>query len=487
MKEHKKAMVTLTLLAVVAALFSIVKLTMQHSELEDFVWIWNNSLQIAEGKKMYTDVNILTMPLAFVVEALTAVMFGDKIIVHAVNGVVLSGLVLVMLYLVHRQLGKKDTWFRVMCLTVGFILFANMYFDYNWLSILFILVICWLENKQFKNNTVKQLVIGLTVGLVVITKQNIGFTVVLATIAVCVINKKYKDICLRAVGAAVVGAITIVCLIFTGTFNDFWDLAVMGLFDFGSKNSQNLSMLLTNREKLPTTIVSNLFLLTSVIGFIYNMFKCKNKKILTVQIYWLATLIFLVPLPNAVHCYLANCIGVLATVSLMDSKTSETRLLDKFKYGKLVRYLLNFSIIPICVVTVMFVQISLSKASLNRTRYDRYDGINIEESLAEDINTVGEYLESHENAMIVDGSTAVYTYPLRRYEKYFDQMLHGNMGTITSDDLIDNIKNREETLFLVRTSDSDVFWQTDKDVITFVRENYNAIEEVGSYTVYSKQ
>ena len=75
--------------------------------------------------------------------------------------------------------------------------------------------------------------------------------------------------------------------------------------------------------------------------------------------------------------------------------------------------------------------------------------------------------------------------PLDKYNKDFDMFLKGNIGKDGEEGQIEKIKQRKENeLLLIRKENLKTNWQTPLNVIKYVRENLNKIDEVSIYEVY---
>ena len=77
--------------------------------------------------------------------------------------------------------------------------------------------------------------------------------------------------------------------------------------------------------------------------------------------------------------------------------------------------------------------------------------------------------------------------PIDRYNKNFDMFQKGNFGKDGENGQIDKINSQENVRYMILREDYIQNWQTPQSVITYVRENFNKIGEVGVYDIYERE
>ena len=94
-----------------------------------------------------------------------------------------------------------------------------------------------------------------------------------------------------------------------------------------------------------------------------------------------------------------------------------------------------------------------------------------------DGNTVSVY--------ILDAEAAIYMIPLDKYNKDYDMFLKGNIGKDGEEGQIQKIKQKEENaLYLILRKNISLNWQMPENVINYIRENLELVEEISIYEVY---
>ena len=127
----------------------------------DEIWNYGFSYNIASGMVLYRDFGMLQTPLYFFLASLFIKIFGSYLFsFHLFNSFIVAGII----YIIYNRLGIKG-------IILVPIIFFNSYPGYNIFSVLIILVLLNLVDKEFKY---KDYVLGLLVGVMFLIKQNLG-------------------------------------------------------------------------------------------------------------------------------------------------------------------------------------------------------------------------------------------------------------------------------------------------------------------------
>jgi len=86
--------------------------------------------------------------------------------------------------------------------------------------------------------------------------------------------------------------------------------------------------------------------------------------------------------------------------------------------------------------------------------------------------------------LIADDSAAAYMIPLGHYNKDFDMLLGGNLGSKTIEELL---AQDEDTIFLVRRDERGMGIQNHFELIHVIKNTYTKIEEVQHFDAYVKK
>ena len=85
--------------------------------------------------------------------------------------------------------------------------------------------------------------------------------------------------------------------------------------------------------------------------------------------------------------------------------------------------------------------------------------------------------------LILDPSAVTYMIPIDRYDKNYNMLLKGNLGSNSYEKITKEINNNKNIRYLIRNNEDN--WQIPKDIISFTKKNKKKIDEIGVYDVYS--
>lgn len=87
----------------------------------------------------------------------------------------------------------------------------------------------------------------------------------------------------------------------------------------------------------------------------------------------------------------------------------------------------------------------------------------------------------------MDASAVIYMIPLHRYNKNYDMFLIGNLGVNGSQAIIDDLNNKENIIILILKNEELMNWQTPRDVIRYIKDNYVKDGKIGIFDIYKKE
>lgn len=121
------------------------------------------------------------------------------------------------------------------------------------------------------------------------------------------------------------------------------------------------------------------------------------------------------------------------------------------------------------------------------SKIPHYEGIPINESMEENIVMVSDYIEKTQqggnNVYMAYEYAAIYMIPLDNYTKNWDLLLVGNLGTATIEELLDV---EEDSVFLVPKDNVSLNKMAHVELINYIKENYEYIDEVQQFDVYTR-
>lgn len=477
----------------------------------DEIWNYNTARAITQNLIPYKDISMITTPLLPMITALFLKLIANEVIVSRVLASVLWGGVLFSIFKILKLLIKEENTCLIITALLG-LLFRDCYcIDYNILSLMFSLIILYIELKNidkphFENNKTDFL-IGILAGLTVCTKQSIGAILAIIVVGYKIIfvqNKKefieyLKTAFKRIIGILIPIILVLIYLIVTNSLQDFINYAVLGISTFSNKIPYAKLM---NNDKKEIQILSRImpFILLAMAVLtivIQNKKKKENignidNKILTMLIYSLSTIIIMYPISDEIHFLIASTITFIGLAYILYllgiAIYNKINLQSKKKIYKITS--LMISIIAIAFIAVRGIEniTEYTKQEKNET-IEHYKNIQISEYLQERINEIDNFIleqeKENKKVYILDAEAAIYMIPINNYNKDYNMFLKGNIGKDGQEGQIQKIKQKETNeIILIRKRNLQSNWQTPTDVIDYVRENLEFTGEVSIYEVY---
>lgn len=393
----------------------------------DEVWVYGFTYNISKGLLIYKDFNVLQMPLYFFIGSFFLKVFGNYIIsLHVFDSLLISFMCLMM----YKKIGYKS--FLV-------ILMLSVFFSgYNLLSLFLFMCILYLIDE----NKCNDFVIGIIIGLIFITKQNIG--IVLFFPYIFFSHKKLKSVIYFILPFIFLS----VYFIMNNSFLEFLDCTFGSMIDFNNRN-KNLAL-----------IVIEILVCIYLIKLLFKD-KFKDKRLL----YILFFQFIVYPICDDRHMF----IGLFPVVYVLLSYIDKKKEFYIFSFI-IVYFLMNF-----------FSEINLNNINFKKNIFYLKNDIDVNYSFLEHFNS---YVLDYDYYFISDWHGYVYKLyydiPINNY----DLMLSGNAGyngikrrTLEITDICKNSK----CLFVTSDNSFSQWWEFNKYIVN----NYRYVDSFDNYYLYS--
>lgn len=212
----------------------------------DEIWNFNFARCIANGLIPYKDFNIIQGPLLPMICGGLLKIFGQEMIITRFITIIVDTIIIFMIFKIMGKLKIKEFVKYIIVIILAIIMKPYFAIDYNWASLLNILIILYLEIKNKENKKKSyNILIGLISGLLITIKQTTGIVITLAVIGYKIFEirdkkeiKEYiKGAILRTIGAAIAPIFMIIILLKLGALNDYIDYCILGISTFSNKIS----------------------------------------------------------------------------------------------------------------------------------------------------------------------------------------------------------------------------------------------------------
>lgn len=407
----------------------------------DEIWNYGFMHSIYSGLIPYKDFNMVITPFFPMLFSLPFFIFGSNLLV--VN-ICQSLLITFVYFLLEKMFGKVANIFLILL----FFNYDMLYASYNFFIFFLFLVLIFMEKKKCNDY-----LIGIIIGLCVLTKQSVGGA--LALVSVYYLFKDYKKFFKRVAGAFIPVVIFLIYIFIVDCYKEFFDLCIAGLFDFGKEN-----------------YVGNIFIILCYLLCLGVVIYKINKDKRNINNYYvLALSIMVIPMFDYFHLKFF----VLGVLILFIEKISLKKLnLDLLLYG--------------CMLGITFINFSSSvKFPItypNNVKHFEYRYISNKH--LEETKVVSEKLTSYKDREVIYLFEQSYYYKILNDLPitYFDLINTGNWGYDGSSKLLDALKNKDNCIFVINKISFEGTRQSDKTALNYVLLNGKKIDEIYDFEFY---
>lgn len=389
------------------------------------------------------------------------------------------------------------------------------------------------ENKKSQKLLMKNFWIGILAGLAFLTKQTIGTFVIFAILflkIVEIINLKIKEnlsknnekeLVARFLGIIIPILIFGIYLICKKSFSDFVSYCFLGINTFSNKKSYKILLRSSDSIIKILSYAMPIILLLEGISIcdllIIQKGKSKKnsidtdkngnklllandskkvdwnstiKKLAIVYYYSLFMLLIEYPIADTEHFIKANLILIISALICLFYIIE--LWLKKIKINERVKSTIIGLFLGLTIFLTVF---ETGNYFLNYSKQDKsyslnhFKNLSVSKSLYNQLNKIRNVIEisNGKQVYILDSNAVVFDIALDRYFKNYDMFNNGNFGKDSSHGIIQGIENSNNDIYLVKSDEKDLNWQTPKDVIEYIKNNLIKVGDCGIYEVYIKQ
>lgn len=417
--------------------------------MSDLYTNYGYSYAISRGQIPYKDFN-LVVPL-FSVFVYSIFLLFSKSIICLFLGQALF--LTIIFYILDKIMGNKKSICLLVLLFPFILKFPSLlYPNYNFIVFFLFIILIYLESRHYNDY-----IIGLVLGLLIITKHTIGFFMIIPSL---IYYLKKRDVLLkRGIGLLLPLIVFFLYLIISKTIYSFIDLCVLGLFDFGTHNSS-------------FNIIYLIIMISIFIICIYKYYHNKNIDYL----YMISFLMMGIPIVDKYHISI-----IIFTFLIICLKNS------KFSINKSILILINLLIL--IIPFLQFLIISNNKY-IDLYSFKNVSFIYLNEKEYKNILKVNKFLKE-KNTYYLMGANFNYLFELINNKdiKYTDGLYYGNYGYDGTRKIVDYVKNIHDAYFVIYDNEFDKNneGQYLVEVPLYIINNCDRIKKIDGYSIYYKE
>lgn len=412
----------------------------------DAAWNYGFSYAFSKGEVPFKDFNMITPGLYNFVMSLGLHISHNNLLFLIEQ----SLLITLTFFIVYKMYGKKSWLFLFFMVFPSFYAFTP---TYNFFLMFLTILLIYLEKEEANDY-----LIGVVLSLCILTKHTVGIFLVIPSFIFYFKDK--KKLLKRFIGCLIPVIIYVVYLLFIGASKYFFDLCVLGLFDFASKNGEFVLI-----------YVALTFILL-VLNVLYVIFNRKD----IMGYYILCFFSVMIPIFSFYHfsVYLAIC--SLMLFSILKKKDISDNYLG---FLGIVLTLITFSFNLTFVSGEYFFHIhNFDYLYSNKESRDNFKRLN-------DL-----YLKYRDDSSVNILSSKGVLIKIINEEKldYFMVPLNGNFGYNGTLKMIDKVKDNDKSYYIIDMNEykrTKVYGgQFALEICDYIIKNSKIIEENEDYNVY---
>ncbi len=447
----------------------------------DELWNFSNIYKMTNGYEIYKDLNVIVTPLFFYIGKILFTILGANYLVFRIYNLIIYTILYFLVYKILRKLNIKRKssiiyLIIIYAITSAFITIGG---NYNILAIVFVLIgILSILNK---NKPVFQ---GFIIFLIFMSKQTIGIYYCIGIIIYNLISEeKVRNKIINNLKTVFTFLILFLCfclyLAINNNLYNFINYTFLGLLDFERNLSYDNIFILFAVE-----IVIFIFIIITLILNKNKVTILNRNNLLILSIMSLQMSLIAYPIFNNAHILISNYVPLIL-FSYIFNIFIEKRLMKMNKLKKAIDILANIIIsITAIIVTVASIYMNYLYINSLKNEFKPYYGAIIENKTQ--IQEVLNYIKDQENkeieVKILSCEANLYNNILNKNNKNIDLPFYGNLGYNGIENLINEIKTMKNVNILI--SKGGIQYQEVKEIIDFVKENYQKIGEVGNYYIF---
>ena len=463
-------------------------------EVNDELWNFQNVYKMYNGYQIYEDANVICTPLFFYIGNLLFNILGANFFVFRIYNILIF---LYFYFLVYKILRTMKVNMKIsLCCILIFLIFGDyslvrVMANYNSLAIVFSLFgIYLLIKNQIKMNNKNILIQSIICFLIILTKQNIGLFYLIALLGTIIIKYKKESIKSILKIFLILGIFSIAFIIylyFKGILNGFINYTILGISDFANKNvSINILYIFIGLSILISDLACSIFFIKQKKVEITEV---EKNNLIILNCFSIMLFLLIYPIINMSHLLLAISTAIILFVYICNIIIKKSNIVLN-KTTKIINIILL-----ILIIYSLFTNINRLLYWINVINDDKYYyeynspyfGTIVNEDLHKNIESVVNYIKEENekgNKVIVFSSKAsLYMVPLKQSNGFYDLPFNGNFGKFTEENIVNDLKNKKNTLILVVKDEEDMEWQENKEIVKKLKEELESIGTIEEFEV----
>lgn len=462
----------------------------------DEIWNYQFARRILYGQVPYRDFLMLHTPFSAQINAPILNMWGDKLIVMRWSAAIIAGLNGVVALRILKLIGKGWILSYIYSILFIFPMLLNPQNNYSWYAVLFLSLALLVEvfrlTRGDSRKRICDFLIGVSLGAVTITKQNIGMAGLMAAIMFCFYiyytrEKKIGD-SKRELSTSLLsritgwGTIIVPELLWMQSYGSF-SAAVQiygNISNFASYGFKHLVYWLqSSYVVLLFSIVLAIILIAFTKAFDGRNSLLDKRILILLALYSSANFAMVYPIPDPAHIWFGMPLSIIALAVLWDHPTLE----GTYRRG------MHLGLLVVLLVLLFMPLQGLQK--YNHYDLKHYESIPLSKALYENTVSINDYILSQQNmgqnVFFLNYQAPRFLIPLDQFNYRCDTLLTCDLGPKGVSDIIEVLSSTNNATVLIAGSSSERHRRFESQAIQdYVRSNMRYAGYLYGFDVYTR-
>ena len=456
-------------------------------EAVDEMWNFANVFKMANGYKIYTEINVIVTPIFFYIGKILLCLLGKNYFIFRIYNIIIYLTLFLLIFKLLKQLKMPRrriiAFIFALCYILKRIILTGA--NYNILVFIPIIIVLILLIKKCNN----PLILATISIITFLIKQNVG---IYLSIGICIyyltsknnVKEKIKNIVIFSIIFLLETIIFLVSLFINNNLYGFINYAILSMREFGTSNINNEIYALSYLVIVLALDVIQIYLINNKKPNIKQEVKDNIKIFLSIG---MPIILMSYPIFNYAH----------VAVSVLISEIGIAYFINNTIIDELEINAKKEKILYLCFIIILFINITVETISvvkyMNKFYYTKdfnnpYFGVLIKKERYENIEKITKYIKENNSygidVKVLSADAGLYTTYLEKNNKNFDLPFLGNLGKYGENGLIEEIKQLRNTKILIKTNEEDVFWQESKKTREYIKNNYIKEGTIEDFDIY---
>ena len=488
-KKHDNILVFIYFLCVLS-IYTYIIIFSTDDELWNFSFIY----KMANGYKIYKDLNVIITPLFHFIGKIFFLIFGSNFLIFRIYNIIIFANLYFLIYKLFKnmKLTKKESFvYTIIAFFCTRLIIAGGA-NYNILVVVFVLLginLEFLDNNKRMINIFK----GLNLFFVFLNKQNVFIYYSIALFIIYIIKLKQNKINIKQityilVSSAILLITFIIYLNYNGIFEEFISYCFLGILEFS--NNKAIDINAVGYIVIGIVSIALSFLLIKLKNTNKNIKNIKNTNyiMLPFSILLVATIY---PIFNTYHAIIGIIISIITLMYNLHN-IFVIEFIEEKKLNNIINLFIILSTIYFIGYNTYYGYAYLNSKNICKD-IEVYKYMIIDDELKNKMTTICEYIKENEkqgyDTKIISYEANLYMNILNKNNKNMDLPFLGNFGKDGEDGVIKEIQDfKDGTKILILKDDKKKYeiYQESKKINDFIMNNYKKLGEIEDYYIYEK-